>query len=302
MRRWFKLKLFTTKALFRRQGLRRARQRGLTQPPLSSPCLTPSTSDISDDSSRLPAGNQFASKSGPIVPFELQELIINLVDDRSYKVLSATLRSCALTCHAWFPRSRRRLYRVVELDVPRRTQLDRLVELIDRDPEVRSAVQELKIINTETGDGIFDSRAILLTLPVKLPCVTSLVLYGIQEPFPTHVPVLAGFHALTTLCLENVAFTSHVAFRRLLVAAYALKRLFVYRLFWPWYTHDFHPISYVRRSHPPLTHLTWSPGSMRRMSEDSDSVMQIVDIEETNCFMASDTAGLIDLICVLSPD
>ncbi|KAI0700845.1 hypothetical protein C8T65DRAFT_280501 [Cerioporus squamosus] len=80
----------------------------------------------------------------PRIPLELQELVIDLIDDdRDYGVVTATLRSCTLTCRAWFPRSRRRLYRRLSLINIRPTVLSQLGELIDRDPEVPNGVQIL---------------------------------------------------------------------------------------------------------------------------------------------------------------
>ena len=62
--------------------------------------------------------------SEPVLPFELQEAVIDVIPDADYIVFTATLRSCALTCYAWLRPSRRRLYNRVELNRPRLAQLD----------------------------------------------------------------------------------------------------------------------------------------------------------------------------------
>ncbi|KAI0700817.1 hypothetical protein C8T65DRAFT_831448 [Cerioporus squamosus] len=84
--------------------------------------------------------------AAPIIPFELQELVIDLVDDSwDHDTVTATLLSCTLTCRAWLPPSRRRLYHSLFLRNTR-TRLDKLVDLIDRDLEVSNAVRALYIL------------------------------------------------------------------------------------------------------------------------------------------------------------
>ncbi|KAI0708737.1 hypothetical protein C8T65DRAFT_740118 [Cerioporus squamosus] len=89
----------------------------------------------------------------PRIPLELQELVIDLLDDS----LTATFLSCALTCRAWLPRSRRRLYHELRLRNIRPMKVNQLVELIERDPEVSNVVrclfvQERPNSGVQTGE------------------------------------------------------------------------------------------------------------------------------------------------------
>ncbi|KAI0700819.1 hypothetical protein C8T65DRAFT_280257 [Cerioporus squamosus] len=83
----------------------------------------------------------------PRIPLELQELVIDLLDDWNPGIVTVpeTLWSCTLTCRAWLPRSRRRLYHSLDFNNIPRTVLNQLVELIDREQEVSSMVQNLRI-------------------------------------------------------------------------------------------------------------------------------------------------------------
>ncbi|KAI0700854.1 hypothetical protein C8T65DRAFT_741963 [Cerioporus squamosus] len=98
----------------------------------------------------------------PRIPLELQELVIDLLDDdEDLGIVTVTLRSCTLTCRAWLPRSRRRLYHRLRLFNIRPTVLNKLVELISGDLEVSSMVRDLWIRERpqKEGEGDEDGRA-----------------------------------------------------------------------------------------------------------------------------------------------
>lgn len=192
------------------------------------------------------------------VPPELQDLVIDLVHDRNYNILRATLLSCSLTCRAWLPRSKRRLYHLLELWGIDGRRLDKLVVLIDRDPEVSNAVRKVRI---EDAPGpkrdTVHSGAVLVVLAGKLPRLTSLILHDAAiDASPARLPMLAGFPALTSLELISVTFTSYVAFQRTIAAASGLKRLIVSNVTWR-STHISPTIQYIRLRCPSLTHLAW---------------------------------------------
>ncbi|KAI0700826.1 hypothetical protein C8T65DRAFT_741937 [Cerioporus squamosus] len=93
----------------------------------------------------------------PRIPLELQELVIDLLDDWNPGIITETLSSCTLTCRAWLPRSRRRLYHRLSLINIRPTVLNQLVELIDRDLEVSSMVRDLCIRERPEEEGEEDA-------------------------------------------------------------------------------------------------------------------------------------------------
>ena len=169
--------------------------------------------------------------SAPRVPIELQELVVELVPNGDYRSFTTTLRSCALTCHAWLPLSRRRLYHFVVLWHARRTQLCKLLESIDTSSDLSTAIQKLRI-GLAGSDADFP-EATLLVLAGKLQRLTSLSVMGARIcSSPVLLPVLAGFPSLTSLVLHSVVFTNYVAFRRMLVAASALRTLSLSDIGW----------------------------------------------------------------------
>ena len=195
--------------------------------------------------------------SEPVLPFELQEAVIDVIPDADYIVFTATLRSCALTCYAWLRPSRRRLYNRVELNRPRLAQLDKLVETIDTSRDVSSAIRTVELRLGRDKKVVSDlPEATLFALAGKLPRITSLSVYGAKIcSSPVRPPLLAGFPTLTTFEMGKVTFTSYVTFQRMLAAAPTLRRLFA-DITWE-STRNLPRISANRLRCPPLTHLVW---------------------------------------------
>ncbi|RPD70065.1 hypothetical protein L226DRAFT_261315 [Lentinus tigrinus ALCF2SS1-7] len=205
----------------------------------------------------------------PIIPLELQELIIDSVQDRDHALFTETLKSCCLTCRAWLPRSIRRLYHRLIVGNLRPAQFDKLVRLIDTSPYVADAIEELVVgVVFQGTEDVVGGVAIRAVLAGKLPRLRSLTLIGsgslvqsappplvVSSP-PCRLPTLAGFPTLTTLHLSFVFFTSYVSFQRMFSSVPALRRLHA---------------SYVICNHtrippafpsyppliPPLTHVVW---------------------------------------------
>ncbi|KAI0713900.1 hypothetical protein C8Q76DRAFT_591966, partial [Earliella scabrosa] len=70
----------------------------------------------------------------PPIPIEVAEQIIDqLVDDRS------SLRSCALVCDGWLPRSRAHLFR--EIEITALQQLYSLVQALSTTPSLGVLIQ-----------------------------------------------------------------------------------------------------------------------------------------------------------------
>lgn len=201
----------------------------------------------------------------PVIPIELQEHVIDLIHDESYHNLTATLWNCALTCRSWLPRTRRRLYRRVEFHATLKKQGQLLVKVLHTSPEVADTVRELQISSDpeeelEDSQKRFDVRNVapLIVLSGKLPCLTSLYI-GHMLPHlpPARLPLmLAGFPTLTTLELRAMAFTSFVAFQRMLAASPRLRRLSATSLAWK-STQTSINVRCSQLPCPPLTHLTW---------------------------------------------
>ncbi|RPD53065.1 hypothetical protein L227DRAFT_421061 [Lentinus tigrinus ALCF2SS1-6] len=205
----------------------------------------------------------------PIIPLELQELIIDSVQDRDHALFTETLKSCCLTCRAWLPRSIRRLYHRLIVGNLRPAQFDKLVRLIDTSPYVADAIEELVVgVVFQGTEDVVGGVAIRAVLAGKLPRLRSLTLIGsgslvqsappplvVSSP-PCRLPTLAGFPTLTTLHLSFVFFTSYVSFQRMFSSVPGLRRLHA---------------SYVICNHtrippafpsypplkPPLTHVVW---------------------------------------------
>ena len=218
--------------------------------------------------------------SAPRVPLELQKVIIDSVQDHDYSVVTATLRSCALTCSAWLPWSRRRLHSRLQLVNPVRPRLNRLVALLDRDTEARMGVGDLEITDRGSDSAskypCIDTEVVLLMLSQKLPRLTSLYMdFGPIRSLPMHPPPLAGFPALNTLRLESVTFTSIRAFRRMLCAAPALRKLFVGNATWiSTYTIPI-GVQSIQLRYPALTHLAWN-GQSSAAESYQVSALQII--------------------------
>ncbi|RDX41595.1 hypothetical protein OH76DRAFT_193023 [Lentinus brumalis] len=118
--------------------------------------------------------------SAPRIPLELQELIIDLVDDDfDYRNVKRTLYSCALTCRAWVPRARGRLYHTLHLEGVIGTSLNTLVDILEHTTDVSRGVRELWISDKhyDWANPALDVATILLILARKLPRLVSLTIH-----------------------------------------------------------------------------------------------------------------------------
>ncbi|RDX45569.1 hypothetical protein OH76DRAFT_1407960 [Lentinus brumalis] len=172
--------------------------------------------------------------TGPIVPLELQYRTIELVWDRQYTVLQATLRSCALTCRAWLVPSRRRLFRSLVLGpLNRQEQVDVLASFISASRDVSGAVEQLIIttddghFSTSTPPGYVRPQVIPIILAAKSPRLRSLLVYSLNKmsSFPDHIRIVAAVSAITSLRLQSIRIDNVVAFRKMLAMFSSIREL-----------------------------------------------------------------------------
>ncbi len=176
--------------------------------------------------------------TGPIVPLELQYRTIELVWDRQYTVLQATLRSCALTCRAWLVPSRRRLFRSLVLGpLNRQAQVDVLASLISASRDVSGAVEQLIIttddghFSTSTPPGYVRPQVIPIILAAKFPHLRSLVIHSENKvsSFPNHIRTFAAVSSITSLRLQSIRVDVR-ALRKLLAMFPSLQELSIINL------------------------------------------------------------------------
>ncbi|KAI0713014.1 hypothetical protein C8T65DRAFT_163967 [Cerioporus squamosus] len=161
----------------------------------------------------------------PNVPLEVEE---NIIDQLSRDVES--LRSCALTCHGWFPRARCHL--VASIRVRSREDLYSICDYFSFNPRMATLVRNLSVLPGKDEEALSLLETIPVALLSRLPKLRS---YGIRGPYALTGRAIS-FHATTLihiktclhveeLTLQWLDFRTTAELARLLIALPRLRRL-----------------------------------------------------------------------------
>ncbi|KAI0951073.1 hypothetical protein AcW1_008212 [Taiwanofungus camphoratus] len=166
-----------------------------------------------------------------IFPNEIVEYVIDFLDPREREDRE-TLLACALTCRAWLPRSRYKLFYSVQFSDLE--QLGRFGRLISAQPCLGHLVKELSIGLDEFP---FSARSKVygsfpFVLAGKLAKVERLRIEGLYSPLVTVPPVdarthllLSEFSTITRLEINDIRFSNLVDLERLICSLVSLSEL-----------------------------------------------------------------------------
>ncbi|KAI0330025.1 hypothetical protein GY45DRAFT_1303713 [Cubamyces sp. BRFM 1775] len=167
-------------------------------------------------------------------PQEIYDIII----DKSRRS-SSTLLQCALTCRAWFPRSRYNLYHTTILR--QGEQLYGFSRTLASSPQIADLVQEL-VLAPPHYDQPTIVRSAAAVLAYKLPYVRKISIVQPAFTYPDvrgHIEIslrtacyLALFPRLTHLSLIDVALSSYLDFVRVITALPCLTSLECRSILW----------------------------------------------------------------------
>ena len=160
-----------------------------------------------------------------------------MLNIRSTAEWGSTLRSCAMTCRAWFPRSRRHLFRCLSIhSKPSLLRLAAVLPTSDSPPSCHvSSLEGLEPESPQERPWLNRFGHLLpYYLKEKLPHASQLVLHdnsqagysdrGLRIYHPSFFPLLAHFHNVEDLTLRGYWFLYFDDLRRLLGALENLKR------------------------------------------------------------------------------
>ncbi|KAI9058033.1 hypothetical protein FKP32DRAFT_1296601 [Trametes sanguinea] len=143
------------------------------------------------------------------LPIELFELAIDSLEDEQ------SLKATSLVCHAWLPRSRLNLFRVIELCLP--GHLDNLATLLSDSPHIAPYIEGLDISENSLLAVFRPTKAIVARFPriissyplVQLRRLTIHHQLWLPTRYsPDYLHFLSRLSSITTLQLYDVTFTS----------------------------------------------------------------------------------------------
>lgn len=170
--------------------------------------------------------NQSIPMRRNVLPVELSELVIDLIDDEK------TLRATSLVCKAWLARSRFNLFRVVELQIP--NHLDRLLDLLTDTPDVAPLIKEIAISENSLLSLFRPALSIVARFPHSLSAHPRLqprrLMVHHQLWIPTRYDAgylcgLSQYSCITSLDLFDVTFDSVADFSIVIRALRNLESL-----------------------------------------------------------------------------
>lgn len=188
----------------------------------------------------------------PTFPLEIAEHVIDCVGSghQAYR----TLMTCALTCKAWLPRSRARLYSAVV--IRRQFQLIQFSRSLAYRPLLSPLVKEFIVLWKRGWQK--STLQCLISFPDQLACrlpnLRQLKIFSTLTASPLsfygpHFFLSIGeFRSMTTLVLSTIVFQSFSNFGRLLLALPTITSLDCYRLQWKRLGAD--PFRFRRRDEP----------------------------------------------------
>ncbi|KAI0922773.1 hypothetical protein AcW1_002660 [Taiwanofungus camphoratus] len=185
---------------------------------ISSPSSQPLSMHLSWPQTALALNRDIALPSRSVLPIEVWEDIIDHVASAMWW-RRHTLLACALTCHAWYPRSLVNLVRRVVLS--RRSQLNGFSKLITSKPCLGDHIEEIYV---DSVDPQRDAASVLASFPAQLARRARRVerlQFGnvdwcLAPLHPKYFYVLAEFASVTQLRLVATKFHSLGQFGRLI--------------------------------------------------------------------------------------
>lgn len=193
-----------------------------------------------------------------IFPTEIYEHIIDAVG-HSWKP-HRTLRSCALTCRAWLPRSRMNIFRSMSFASVGAEGIHKFSQILDNAPHLQLLVEEVKVSMSDHPLGARpQTREAIEILPIilwgKLPVLRALRLSAINRntaPLALHrlfFPCLSQFSTITTLTLYHVTYSRFGDFAQMLRALRNLRNLECGQVRWlAWSYYQFPTMNIARLS------------------------------------------------------
>lgn len=184
-----------------------------------------------------------------ILPLEIHYHIIDAFDHRDEK---GTIANCALTCRAWLPISRRKLYSYISFDSRRQWTAFKDIMLHSKSPSMPrccGTVRELFVhpwnepffdaVEARSGSGIVLTKhqerspwahIILVQGAMRLTGLMKIELQGVDWNYLTPMALECGrhYHNLTSLSLRHCKFSNVLQFHQFITAFPALYDLGLY--------------------------------------------------------------------------
>ncbi|RPD63568.1 hypothetical protein L227DRAFT_608788 [Lentinus tigrinus ALCF2SS1-6] len=157
----------------------------------------------------------------PHVPLEVAE---NIIDQLVHHV--DTLRSCALTCRGWLPRSRYHL--MTSIRIQAKDDLSSMYDYLSSTPRIASIVRNVSISPADTEGNCLYLKAFPLLLLSRLPKLQSCKMDWFHDHVSFHAANLLGtqtYLRVEELRLENIRFRTGGELARLLTAFPLLRLL-----------------------------------------------------------------------------
>ncbi|KAH9941415.1 hypothetical protein B0H21DRAFT_824489 [Amylocystis lapponica] len=160
----------------------------------------------------------------PHIPIEICERVIDDLHDQRH-----TLLACALTCHAWLPRSRYHLFH--NFEIWSYDEVNRLDRLRTERPQLSALVKQLTVVHSYESDVL---QMFPATLAQALPSVAALHIASCCSPpislNATFLRTVSHFAAVAELHLDRLRFIGLADVARLVCALPALAVLRCRRL------------------------------------------------------------------------
>ncbi len=112
-----------------------------------------------------------STKPAVVLPLDVRLLIMDSLPELSFthaRLMYTTLRACALTCRAWLPYARRRLYNAVQLATP--TDCELFSRTIGSCPDLAILVKQIDCCFTPYDGWNCDDRDQQYRIQTPLPC------------------------------------------------------------------------------------------------------------------------------------